>query len=61
MGRRLARQHLLDPAADPVAAASRLGGVHAHGASGTALIVGIRTTGLRATDSTTPCGTTGPW
>jgi hypothetical protein len=49
MGRRLARQHLLDLAADPVATASRLGGVHAQVASGTALIVGIRTTGSTAT------------
>jgi hypothetical protein len=50
MGRRLARQHLLDPAADLVATASRLGGVHAQVASGAALIVGIRTTGSAATD-----------
>jgi hypothetical protein len=50
MGRRLARQHLLDPASDPVAVASRLGGVHAQVASGAALIVGVRATGLRVTD-----------
>jgi hypothetical protein len=49
MGRRLSRQHLLDPAPDPVATASRLGGVHAQVASGTALIVGIRTTGFTPT------------
>jgi hypothetical protein len=49
MGRRLSRQHLLEPVPDPVATASRLGGVHAQVASGTALIVGIRTTDFAPT------------
>jgi hypothetical protein len=61
MGRRLARQHLLDPASDPVAAASRLGGVHAQVALGAALIVGIRTTGSPLPTSTMRCGNAGAW
>lgn len=50
MGRRLLRQHLAEPASDPVAVASRLGGVHAQVASGSALIVGVRTPASAAPD-----------
>ncbi|MGH8774156.1 MAG: winged helix DNA-binding domain-containing protein [Jiangellaceae bacterium] len=50
MGRRIERLHLLQPAADPVAVASRLGGVHAQVASAAALIVGVRTSSSAPAD-----------
>jgi len=50
MGRRLDRQHLLEPASDLVATASRVGGVHAQLASAAALIVGVRTARFTPSD-----------
>jgi len=50
MGWRLRGQCLLDPASDPVATASRLGGVHSQVASAAALIVGVRTASFAPSD-----------
>ena len=46
MARRLRHQLLLEPAADVVSTASRIGGVHAQVASAATMIVGVRTGGF---------------
>ena len=47
---RLRQQHLVEPASDVVATASRLCGVHAQVASASTMIVGVRTASFTAAD-----------